>query len=87
MKKEREFIISSEELKRNQERVLKAEAEARRIEAEEKKEFQINVIVACVLLIVMFICVAFIFKTNTDGVASCIEAGNSASFCNAELLR
>lgn len=87
MKKEREFIISSEELKRNQERVLKAEAEAARIEKEEKKEKQINIIVACIAGIILFILLAFIFNTNKSGVEACVEAGNSVNFCKAELLR
>jgi hypothetical protein len=87
MKREREFIISSEELKKNQERVLKQEAEAARIEEEAKKENQINVIAMCVLGIIILALLAAVFYTNKSGMDACIEAGNSASFCRAELLR
>lgn len=87
MKKEKEFIISSEELKRNQERVLKEEAEARRLAAAEKKENQINIIVACITAIVLFILIALIFNSGSKGVEACVEAGNSINYCKAELLR
>jgi hypothetical protein len=87
MKKEKEFIISSEELKRNQERVLKEEAEARRLAEEEEKENQINIIVACITGIILFILLAFIFNTNKSGVEACVEAGNSINYCKAELLK
>jgi hypothetical protein len=87
MKREREFIISSEELKKNQERVLKQEAEAARIEKEEKKEHQIDIIFMCFIGIVILMLLAAVFYTNKSGMDACIEAGNSASFCRAELLR
>jgi hypothetical protein len=85
MKKEREFIISSEELKKNQERVLKAEAEARRIEEEEKREHQISVIAICFGIIFLIIAAIFIFDSGKKGVENCVNAGHTVNFCESAL--
>lgn len=85
MKKEREFIISSEELKKNQERVLKAEAEARRVEEEEKKEYQISIIAICFGIIFLIIAALYIYNSGKEAVESCVAAGHSVSFCESAL--
>lgn len=79
---EREFIVSSKELRKNQERVLKAEAEA----AEARKEFQINVIVICVAIGLLIAGIALIWQHDEKAINTCVKNGGSVEFCKANLL-
>ena len=87
MKKENEFIISSEELRENQKRVLEAEKAVIKLEKEVAKENQIMIITICAILIIFMILIAFIFNSGTKGVEACVKAGNTVQYCEAELLR
>jgi hypothetical protein len=79
------FIVSSEELKKNQVRVLKAEAEKKRIEEEEKREHQISVIAICFGIIFLIIAAIYIYTSGKEGVENCVNAGHTVNFCESAL--
>ena len=80
MKKE-EWIVSSEELKKNRERALLRDQQLRE-EKKNKIELIVFVVIAITLITVSII---FIHKMDDKAVENCINNGNSASFCNTHL--
>ena len=78
---EPEFIVSSEELRKNRERALLRE-ELERDEKKDKIELIVFVVIA---IIVITIGLVVLHKMNDKAVENCINSGNSASFCNTHL--
>lgn len=79
--KEPEFIVSPEELKKNQERAYAREYYEKK-EKEDKKVTVILILLACAMIIIL----AISLKNYTEkGVNNCIKAGNSEYFCNVNL--
>lgn len=80
MKKE-EWIVSPEELKKNRERALLRDRQLRE-EKKNKIELIVFVVIATVLITIGLV---VLHKMNDKAVDNCINNGNSASFCNANL--
>ena len=78
---EPEFIVSSEELRKNRERALLRDQQLRE-EKKNKIELIVFVVIAITLITVSII---FIHKMDDKAVDNCINNGNSASFCNANI--
>lgn len=78
---EPEFIVSSEELKRNRERALLREE----LEREEKKNKIELIVFVVIAIIVIIVGLVVLHKMNDKAVDNCINSGNSASFCNTHL--
>lgn len=76
-----EWIVSSEELKRNRERALLRD-EQLRYERKGKIELIVFVVIAIIVIIVGLV---VLHKMNDKAVDNCINSGNSASFCNTHL--
>lgn len=75
---EPEFIVSSEELKRNQERSYEREYYL--------KQDKIVTITIIVLAILMLILTGYALnKQYKEGLEMCVNGGNSESFCKANL--
>lgn len=79
--KEPEFIISTEELKRNQERAYAREY----YEKKEKEDKKVTVILALLAVIMIIILAVSLKKYTEKNVDNCINAGNSEYFCNVNL--
>ena len=78
---EPEFIVSSEELRKNRERALLRDKQLR----DEKKD-KIELIGFIVIaIIVITVGLVVLHKMNDKAVENCINSGNSASFCNTHL--
>lgn len=78
---EPEFIVSSEELKRNQERSYEREYYLK-----QEKQDKIVTITIIVLAILMLILTGYaLSKQYSKGLEMCISGGNSESFCRANL--
>lgn len=78
---EPEFIVSSEELRKNRERALLREE----LEREEKKN-KIELIGFIVIaIIVITVGLVVLHKMNDKAVENCINNGGSARFCNYNL--
>lgn len=78
---EPEFIVSSEELRKNRERALLREE----LEREEKKEKIELIGFVVIAIIVIMVGLVVLHKMNDKAVDNCINSGNSASFCNTHL--
>ena len=76
-----EWIVSSEELKRNRERALLKD-EQLRYEKKNKIKLITFAIIAIILIIISII---FINKMDDKVVKNCINNGNSANFCNKNI--
>ena len=76
-----EWIVSSEELKRNRERALLKD-EQLRYEKKNKIKLITFAIIAIILIIISII---FINKMDDKAVKNCINNGNSANFCNKNI--
>lgn len=79
MEKE-EWIVNSEELKRNRERALLRDKQLRN-----KKKEKIELIAFAVIAIILIISIIFINKMDDKVVKNCINNGNSANFCNKNI--
>ncbi len=78
---EPEFIVSSEELKRNQEKSYEREYYLK-----QEKQDKIVTITIIVLAILMLILTGYaLSKQYSKGLEMCISGGNSESFCRANL--
>ena len=80
MEKE-EWIVSSEELKRNREKALLKDKQL----IDEKKEKIKLIAFAVIAIILIIISIIFINKMDDKAVNNCINNGNSASFCNKNI--
>lgn len=78
---EPEFIVSSEELRKNRERALLREE----LEREEKKNKIELIVFVVIAIIVITVGLVVLHKMNDKAVENCINNGNSASFCNYNL--
>ena len=78
---EPEFIVSSEELRKNRERALLREE----LEREEKKNKIELIGFVVIAIIVITVGLVVLHKMNDKAVENCINSGNSASFCNTHL--
>ena len=78
---EPEFIVSSEELRKNRERALLREE----LEREEKKNKIELIGFVVIAIIVITVGLVVLHKMNDKAVDNCINSGNSASFCNTHL--
>ena len=78
---EPEFIVSSEELRKNRERALLREE----LEREEKKNKIELIGFVVIAIIVITVGLIVLHKMNDKAVDNCINNGGSASFCNAHL--
>ena len=76
-----EWIVSSEELKRNREKALLRD-EQLRYEKKNKIKLITFAIIAIILIIISII---FINKMDDKVVKNCINNGNSANFCNKNI--
>lgn len=78
---EPEFIVSSEELKRNQERSYEREYYLK-----QEKQDKIVTITIIVLAILMLILTGYALSTQyKEGLDMCMSGGNSESFCRTNL--
>ena len=78
---EPEFIVSSEELRKNRERALLRDEQLR-----DERKGKIELIVFIVIaIIVITVGLVVLHKMNDKAVDNCINNGNSASFCNTHL--
>lgn len=80
MEKE-EWIVSSEELKRNREKALLKDKQL----IDEKKEKIELIAFAIIAIILITISIIFINKMDDKAVKNCINNGNSANFCNKNI--
>lgn len=80
MKKE-EWIVNSEELKRNREKALLRDKQL----IDEKKEKIELIAFAVIAIILIIISIIFINKMDNKIVKNCINNGNSANFCNKNI--
>lgn len=80
MEKE-EWIVSSEELKRNREKALLKDKQL----IDEKKEKIKLIAFAIIAIILITISIIFINKMDDKAVKNCINNGNSANFCNKNI--
>ena len=80
MEKE-EWIVNSEELKRNREKALLRDEQL----INEKKEKIELIAVAIIAIILIIISIIFINKMDDKVVKNCINNGNSANFCNKNI--
>lgn len=71
--KEPEWIVSPEELKRNQERALMKER---------KEKYDRNQTILIIVGIIVFALILYMISAiNKDIIERCIEAGNTLGFC------
>lgn len=78
---EPEFIVSSEELRRNRERALLRDEQIK--EEKDEKNTLIALVVLGVIIIILIIKV--LMAMSDRAVESCVNSGNSESFCNTHL--
>lgn len=78
---EPEFIVSSEELRKNRERALLRDKQLR----DEKKDKIELIGFVVIAIIVITVGLVVLHKMNDKAVDNCINSGNSASFCNTHL--
>lgn len=78
---EPEFIVSSEELRKNRERALLRDKQIK----EEKEEKTRLIVLGILLLIIVAMIIKLTIVIEDKAVKSCIEFGNGESFCNAHL--
>ena len=76
-----EWIVSSEELKRNREKALLKDKQL----IDEKKEKIELIAFAVIAIILITISIIFINKMDDKAVNNCINNGNSANFCNKNI--
>lgn len=76
-----EWIVSSEELKRNREKALLKDKQL----IDEKKEKIELIAFAVIVIILIIISIIFINKMDNKIVKNCINNGNSANFCNKNI--
>lgn len=79
--KEPEFIVSSEELKKNQKRAIAREAQLKK---EKKKDLieKIMLVIAIVMIPILFMIINIQYK---KGVEECVNAGHDRTFCEVGL--
>ena len=78
---EPEFIVSSEELRRNRERALLKDEQIKEEKDEKNTLITLLILGAIIVILIIKILVAM----SDRAVESCINGGNSESFCNAHL--
>lgn len=78
---EPEFIVSSEELKRNQQRVYEREAQ----QEQEKKENLIEKMMLAVGIIMIVVLTMILNVEYKKGVEKCVDGGNDRTFCEVNL--
>ena len=78
---EPEFIVSSEELRKNRERALLRDKQL----SDEKKDKIELIVFVVIAIIVIMVGLVVLHKMNDKAVDNCINNGNSASFCNTHL--
>lgn len=78
---EPEFIVSSEELRRNRERALLRDEQLKDEKDEKNTLITLLILGAIIVILIIKILVAM----SDRAVESCINSGNSESFCNAHL--
>ena len=76
-----EWIVSSEELKRNREKALLKDKQL----MDEKKEKIELIAFAVIAIILITISIIFINKMDNKVIKNCINNGNSANFCNKNI--
>jgi len=80
---EPEFIVSPEELKKNQERAMLKEQNLK-----EEKNDKIKSIIALIVIIGSLIVLAVSINNMTiNAIEKCIAGGNSETFCRVELSK
>lgn len=78
---EPEFIVSSEELRKNRERALLRDEQIK----EEKDEKNTLIALAVLGVIIIILIIKVLMAMSDRAVESCVNGGNSESFCNAHL--
>ncbi len=78
---EPEFIVSSEELRKNRERALLRDEQIQ----EEKDEKNTLIALAVLGVIIIILIIKVLMAMSDRAVESCVNSGNSESFCNAHL--
>jgi hypothetical protein len=78
---EPEFIVSSEELRKNRERALLRDEQIKEEKDEKNTLITLLILGAIIVILIIKILVAM----SDRAVESCINGGNSESFCNAHL--
>lgn len=78
---EPEFIVSLEELRRNRERALLRDEQIQEEKDEKNTLITLLILGAIIVILIIKILVAM----SDRAVESCINGGNSESFCNAHL--
>lgn len=78
---EPEFIVSSEELKKNREKALLRDMQKKE-ERKDKIELIGFVVIAIILITLGFV---ILHKMNNIAVDNCINQGGSVRFCNSNL--
>lgn len=81
MKKEQEWIVNPEELRKNRERALLRD-ELKKQKKEDKKTI-ITIIILCIITILII--GRLLIITGNNAVEHCVKSGNSVEFCNANL--
>lgn len=79
---EKEFIVSSKELRKNQARVIAQEEEAKEVKRDRIKELFLIVFIGGLFLVLA----AAIHKSNEAGIATCMKNGGSEQFCVNALM-
>ena len=77
-----DFIVSNEELKANQARVIAKEEEAKEIKRDRIKELFLIVFIGGLFLVLA----ACIYKSNEEDIATCIKNGGTEQFCVNALM-
>lgn len=78
---EPEFIVSSEELRKNREKALLRDEQIK----EEKDEKNTLITLAVLGVIIVILIIKVLMAMSDRAVENCIDFGNSESFCNAHL--
>ena len=79
--KEPEFIVSSEELKRNQERSYEREYYLK----QEKQDKTVTITIIVLAILMLILTGYALNKQYKEGLEMCVNGGNSESFCKANL--
>lgn len=86
--KEPEFIVSTEELKKNQERYNQnqhAQHAEKYYKSKKIKESIITIIIFVLAIVMIVLLVSFLNDYSAKEIKHCVESGNSEYFCKSNL--
>lgn len=83
--KEPEFIVSTEELKKNQERYYQNQHAEKYYKSKKIKESIITIIIFVLAIVMIVLLVSFLNDYSAKEIKHCVESGNSKYFCKSNL--